>query len=305
MRIILSIFAGVIIYLLFEMFASPEVPDKHMITKRLDQITRIGDVEGEVRRRKSEPLFVKSLKDHIKKLVSHMVTIVTISDKERERMEQMILQGDLKMIPEEYLVFEIIAILSSGLFGIAYGLLLQNNILYGFAAGALGGYTLFRYYVKARITNRKRMIRRQLPEVVDLLALCVESGLSFNQGIQYVLQKSEGPLIAELETALKRMNLGESRRLALNSMAEHCDLEEVTVFVSSVVQAEELGLPLKNILVTQARQGRIIRRMKVEEEAQKLPIKIMFPLIFLIMPTLFIVLLGPAVPRFIYLFQNM
>lgn len=305
MRIILAIFVGAIIYLLYVMLASPKAADRHLITKRLDQITKMGDVQGEERKNKRDSLAVKRIKGAINKMASRIGTVISISGKEREHTEQLILQGGLKMLPEEYIAFEIIAIMSGGLLGIAYTVLIGFNVLLGFVIGLGGGYTLFRFYIKKRIGDRKHMIRSELPEAVDLLALCIESGLSFNQGIQYILQKSEGPLINEFEIALKRMNLGESRRLALETLATHCDLEEVTVFVSSVVQAEELGLPMRDVLVTQSRQGRIVRRMKIEEAAQKLPVKIMFPLVFLIMPTLFIILLGPAVPQFLYLFQAM
>lgn len=306
MRIILAIFVGAIIYLLSGvMLTSSKESGRSLVKKQLNQIRRMGDAHGENKKKKRNSMLAKRLEGSIKRMASHVGTIISISDKERKRTEQFIIQGGMNMLPEEYIAFEIMAVLFGGLCGIAYVALFRISILPGFVFGLLVGYTIFRYYMKKRVEDRKRIIRRQLPETVDLLALCVESGLSFNQGIQYILQKSEGPLIDEFEIALKRMNLGESRRLALETLSEHCGLEEVTIFTSSVVQAEELGLPMKDVLVTQSRQGRIVRRMKIEEAAQKLTIKIMFPLIFLILPTLFIIILGPAIPQFLFLFQNM
>lgn len=297
MRIILAIFAGGIIYLLFHVLGLSDSGEKKVITKRLDQIAGMGEIHGERKIIKKQSFVRWMVKGIVDKIVTYVGTVLPITAKERMKMEQLIIQGGLQMVPEEYVAFEIVTMMFGGLVGIALGLLIQSSIFSGFGIGVLFGYTCFRYYIKKRIGDRQKLIRKQLPEAVDMLSLCVESGLSFNQGMQYLLEKSKGPLINEFELALKRMNLGETRRMALESMAEHCCLEEVTVFTSAVVQAEELGLPLRDILVTQARQGRIMRRMKIEEAAQKLPVKIMFPLIFLVLPTLFIVILGPAVPQ--------
>lgn len=305
MQIILAILVGTIVYILTLMFISQDTGEKKLIASRLEQISKMGDVLGEQKKIKNNPLIVKIIKSFIYKMISYISTVFPINQKERKKMEKLIIQGGLQMNPEEYISIQIIIILFGGLIGIVLGVLAKINVLYGFAFGLLGGYSIFRFYIKKQVSERQKSIRRQLPEIVDLLTLCVEAGLSFNQAMQYILQKNKGPLINEFEIALKRMNLGDSRREALETMAEHCGIEEMTIFTSSVVQAEELGLPLKDVLVTQSRQARTVRRMKIEEEAQKLAVKILFPLVFLIMPTLFIVILGPALPRMITLMDSM
>ncbi len=162
----------------------------------------------------------------------------------------------------------------------------------GFAAL---GYYLPVLWVRSRIQRRQKIIQKALPDVLDLISVCVSAGLGFDGAIQQVVEKWSNEVSVEFGRVLREMQLGKTRREALRDLAERVDLPELTSFVAAVIQAEQLGVGLSKVLRIQADGMRLKRRQRAEEEARKAPIKMLFPLAFLIMPALFIVLLGPAV----------
>ncbi len=147
------------------------------------------------------------------------------------------------------------------------------------------------------MTWRKEQILNQMPEILDLLSISVEAGLSFNQAFQYIAEQCEGTLVEEIVYAGRAMALGRTRRAALEDMADRCGMDEVRTFTSAVIQADEMGISLKNILVTQAQEARDSKRMRTEERAQKVPIKMLLPMGVLIFPVLLIILMAPSIPR--------
>jgi tight adherence protein C len=143
--------------------------------------------------------------------------------------------------------------------------------------------------------DRSELIRRELPDAMDLLTISVEAGLSFDAALAQVARKSERPLAKEFSRVLQEMQIGTGRSDALRGLAARTDISEVKSFVGSMVQADGLGIPVASVLRVQAKEMRIKRSQLAEERAQKVPVKILFPLIFCIMPCLFIVMLGPTV----------
>jgi tight adherence protein C len=143
--------------------------------------------------------------------------------------------------------------------------------------------------------DRSEQIRRGLPDAMDLLTISVEAGLSFDAAMAQVARKTEGPLAKELARVLQEMQIGTGRTDALRGLGDRTDVSELKSFVGSMVQADSLGIPVASVLRVQAKEMRIKRSQLAEERAQKVPVKILFPLIFCIMPCLFIVILGPAV----------
>ncbi len=168
--------------------------------------------------------------------------------------------------------------------------------------GAYAGYALMRFYLGARVTNRRRSMEQQLPDVLDLLSINVEAGLGFEQALLQVIGHFEGPIIDELTITYREMTMGRPRREALVLLGERCGLNEVKTFVGAMVQAEQLGISIKNVLRTQAASMRDNRRSKVQEKAMKISVKIMLPMVGLIFPVLFIVLMGPAVVKIMEMF---
>ena len=144
---------------------------------------------------------------------------------------------------------------------------------------------------------RQEGIRRALPDTMDLLTISVEAGLGFDAALGQVVRSTEGPLAQEIARMLQEMQVGVSRADALRAMAERNDVEELRGFVLAMVQAEQFGVSISKVLRSQAKQLRLKRRQRAEEKAMKVPVKILFPLIFCILPAMFVVLLGPGIIR--------
>ncbi|MCJ7725728.1 MAG: type II secretion system F family protein [Acidimicrobiia bacterium] len=164
-------------------------------------------------------------------------------------------------------------------FGAAFGYLAPDLVLWG------------------RARERQGVIRIALPDALDQMTICVESGLGFDQALQRVAERGSGPLAAELQRSLSELTVGIPRREALGNLVDRTDVDELRRFVVAVRQADEYGLPVARVLRVQAGQLRMRRRLAAEERAMKMPVKIVFPLVLCIFPALFVVLLGPAMIR--------
>jgi tight adherence protein C len=142
--------------------------------------------------------------------------------------------------------------------------------------------------------DRSERLRRELPDAIDLLTISVESGLAFDAALSQVARNTAGPLAAEFFRVLQEMRIGTGRVAAMRALAERSDVPELRTFVGAMVQADAFGIPISNVLRVQSRELRVKRSQRAEAAAQKVPIKVLFPLIFCIMPCLFIVVMGPA-----------
>jgi tight adherence protein C len=149
--------------------------------------------------------------------------------------------------------------------------------------------------VHGRGAERQKAIALELPNTLDQMLISVEAGLGFESAMARASLNGRGPLAAELGRALQDMQVGRSRKDAYLAMAERVDSPELRSFVRSVVQADTYGIAIAAVLRTQAKQMRIKRRQRAEEKAMKLPVKVLFPLMFCILPVLFTVIIGPAV----------
>jgi tight adherence protein C len=193
----------------------------------------------------------------------------------------------------------------------AKGLLTVGGVLFGFLAGSaagsgatalilglgLGALGLIGpdFFVNARVTRRRELVQAVLPDALDLLAVSVEAGLGFDGAVAKLTEYMEGPLIEEFALTLNEMRIGESRTEALRRMASRVDSPELSSFVRAVVQADNLGTSMGNILRVQAADARVRRQLSAEEKAMKAPIKMLLPTAIFILPATFIVVLGPAV----------
>jgi tight adherence protein C len=145
-----------------------------------------------------------------------------------------------------------------------------------------------------RVRLRQKVILKSLPDAFDLITTCVEAGLGLEAALSRVAEKIQGPFGEELTVMLQDVALGKLRRDALREVAERTGVPDLTSFINAVVQAETMGTSIAAVLRVQADQMRIRRRQRAEQEAQAAPIKMMFPLVLFIFPTMFIVILGPA-----------
>ena len=148
--------------------------------------------------------------------------------------------------------------------------------------------------VNSRIRARHDQIQASLPDALDLLAVSVEAGLSFEGAVAKLVEYMDGPLVDEFALTLNEMRIGESRADALKRMDLRIDVVEVTTFVRAVVQAEQLGASMATILRTQASDARLHRQLTAEEKAMKLPVKMLIPMAVFILPATMIVVLGSA-----------
>lgn len=142
--------------------------------------------------------------------------------------------------------------------------------------------------------NRADRMRKELPDALDLLTISVEAGLAFDAAMSQVARQTEGPLAEEFFRVLQEMQIGMGRIDAFRAMAERTDVDDIRTFVTALVQADAFGIPIANVLRIQAKEMRLKRSQRAEEQAQKVPVKILFPLIFCILPALFIAVIGPA-----------
>ncbi len=142
--------------------------------------------------------------------------------------------------------------------------------------------------------NRNERIRADLPDSMDLLTISVEAGLPFDSALSQVARNTRGPLADELFRVLQEMQIGLGRIEALRALAERTNVVELRGFVTAMVQADQFGIPIASVLRVQSRDMRVKRTQRAEEQAQKVPVKILFPLVFCILPALFIVVMGPA-----------
>lgn len=156
------------------------------------------------------------------------------------------------------------------------------------------GYMAPDKWLAGKIVARKNTIERDLPNTIDLLNVSMDAGLGFDAAIARIVEKTTGPLTSEFQRALEEMRMGKARVDALRSMAVRAQVSELSGFVAAVYQAEELGASMTKVLRVQGEMMRSKRRMRAREIAAKLPVKMLFPLVFCIFPSIFIVVLGPG-----------
>jgi len=150
-------------------------------------------------------------------------------------------------------------------------------------------------WLQSKISRRQENILRALPDALDLLSICVEAGLGFDQAMGKIYEKWDNDLAIAFGRVLREIQLGKLRREALRDMAERMQVPDITSFTAAVIQADQLGVSLNKILRVQSDQMRVKRRQRAQEKAHQAPVKMMIPMVLLIFPSLWIVLLGPAV----------
>ncbi len=164
-------------------------------------------------------------------------------------------------------------------------------------AGFMVGLYVPNFWLKSRIGQRQKAIQRMLPDALDMMSICVDAGLGFEAAIQKVAFQSDNELSHELRQVIRELRVGLSRADALRNLAERTGVGDIGSFVAVLIQADRLGIAIKDVLHTQAVQMRLRRRQRAEESAAKAPLKMMFPMVFFIFPAMFAIILGPAVPR--------
>jgi len=175
------------------------------------------------------------------------------------------------------------------------GQYLPKRLLATVVAGGLGFYLLPTLWLSSKISRRQTEIVKALPDALDLLTISVEAGLGFDAAMQKVAEKWDNELSLAFTRVIQEIQMGKLRREALRDMADRMDVSDVSSFVAAIIQADQLGVSIAKVLRIQSEQMRIRRRQRAEEKAHQAPVKMLFPMVFLIFPALLIVLLGPAI----------
>lgn len=150
-------------------------------------------------------------------------------------------------------------------------------------------------YLRSRVTSHQTGIKKQLPDAMDMLCVCIEAGLGFDAALLKVSQKLKGPFIDELLIVYREIQMGRTRREALQNLCDSTNLDELKTFASALVQAEQLGIPINNVMRAQSEQLRVERSQQAKEKGMKASIKMLLPMLLFIFPVVFIILMGPTV----------
>lgn len=185
-------------------------------------------------------------------------------------------------------------IIAAGVFSLLLDWSLVRSLM-ACAAGGVTGYYGPNLYLYQKGHDRTAKMQRELPDAIDLLCISVEAGLGFDAALSQVARNTDGPLSQELARVLQEMQIGLGRSAALRALGERSTLGDLRAFTSSMVQADAFGIPVGQVLRVQSGEIRLKRRQRAEEQAQKVPVKIMIPLVLFILPCLFIAVIGPAV----------
>jgi tight adherence protein C len=188
-----------------------------------------------------------------------------------------------------------LGLVTVALLGVLFGLHNPEVLIIGAGLGALLGFFLPDVLLYNSGQKRQDRIPRALPDALDMLTICVDAGLAFDAALAQVARHSRGPLAAEFARVLQEMQIGKSRTEALRSMGQRTTSPELRAFISAMIQSGELGVPIAHVLREQAKEMRVRRRQRAEGQAQKVPVKITFPLILCLFPALILVIIGPGI----------
>lgn len=291
---------GLVLYTLIVLCFGPKSEKQEAVQGRLfdlgKEVSRaylIGDDEL------NKPFTDRVIRPAIHKISSLLAGLIPIRTRGNgnERQKKMLQQAGWTVSVEEYAALQLILLISCGILGFMAGILTKAPALdigeYT-VGGMFAGYAGLRYVCASAGTRRKTAMEKQLPDMLDLLSVSVAAGLGFERAMLHIVETMDGPLIDEFAVAYREMSMGRSRKDALTLLGERCGVEDLTSVTGALVQAGQLGIPIRNVLQSQAAAIRRARRSRVQEKAARVSTKILLPMIGLIFPVLLIVLMGPS-----------
>lgn len=276
---------------------------KLTIGNRIKQVKNIDtDDISEIDKRS---FFQRALMPFYQKIILFMIK-ATPSRKISQLKKKLEKAGLLKnKTPENWLYIRIMVML---IFAILFGFLsysIEADFLKAFIISILITLltsTIFNFYLSKKISLRKKMIVRELPYTLDLITVSVDAGLSFDGAMARVIANISGELCDEFAKTLKEIRMGIQRKEALKNMSNRCEVKELSLLLTSLIQADDLGVGLSHVLRLESEALREHRKQVARESAMKAPIKMLFPLIFFIFPSIFIIILGPTVIKMLKMF---
>jgi tight adherence protein C len=252
--------------------------------------------EVEMRR----PFVGRALVPAVRRVLNGLARVVPLANVENTRRLLVQAGEPLGMTALDFLGLRVLSLvvfgggyflLASRILDLAFTLVLRNALI----VAALG-FFLPAIWLRQRVRSRKHEISRALPDALDMLSIGVEAGLAFESALLRVSEQWDNALTEEFRRAVREMRLGAGRGEALRRMAERTGVEDLATFVAVLIQSSRLGVSIAQVLEAQAGQMRLKRRQRAETEARQAGIKMIFPLVFLIFPAMFVVILGPSAP---------
>ncbi len=276
-----------------------------LVSERLDQVTQRARSLEEIEM--SAPFterFFKPMAAQLSKLMSRVTPARAIDNAQKSLINAGL--GARMQVSDFLGIKALAAIIGLGLavvLGLAFHFIGSLTFFVVLAVLGLLGYFAPDYYVRNYGSKRKKILQKELPDIIDLLTISVEAGLGFDQALQRIVSKSDTALSVEFGRVLQEMRVGVSRRDALRALAARTGVDDLNTFVSAIVQAEQLGASVGKVLRIQSAEMRMRRRNRAETLAHQAPVKMLFPMALLIFPPIFIVVLGPAIPRIVHAFS--
>jgi len=307
MLILIAGLASITIFLLLYLLLNAYVPAQGTIAMRLKALETVNQGRSDIDEELAKP-FSKRILSPVTKSVAE--TLMRLAPKSLRRIveQRMVMAGGFGRlsVDEFFLLYGFLAVCLPGIVGLLLTMSkAPANTVVGISMLAFViGLMIPMTVLNQKIAARKLSIQKALPDVLDLLTVSVEAGLGFDGALAKLTEKMKGVLVEEFNRVLQEIRMGVSRRDALASLGTRCDVSDLSMFTTSLIQADQLGVSIGNVLKVQSVSMREKRKQRAEEKAMKAPIKMMLPLVLFIFPTIFIVLLGPAVIQIIKTFSN-
>lgn len=268
-----------------------------------DRLAQLGEREIDVESLEQLELQL-SFKDRVLIPVVERLAAFTAKftpQKQLEESRKLIDMAGMNTDPTQFFLLRIVLTIVGGIVGMALGFFaLKGNAFQALLATGVG-IGLGNYFpvlsMTSRIQKRQAEVVKSLPDALDLLVICVEAGLGFDQALGKVYEKWDNELALAFGRVLREIQLGKPRREALKDMSDRIDVPDLNSFTAAIIQAEQLGVSMSKILRVQSDQMRIKRRQRAQEKAQQAPVKMMIPMVLIIFPSLWIILMGPAAIR--------
>lgn len=298
---VIPIASGLAVWLLLSAFLLPAVEQRDVTKKRLQSYEprTLNQLNEKYKKEQSLGAAITKRLNKISARMNQNQRPSEKNEKARKKLEQQLYSAGMDISVDTWQMIRIFSFIP----GLVIGVLILLNaspenqttavlFMLVFIAAPM---ILTRYLLKAKITSRTKKMERQLPDVLDLLAIAVDAGMGFDQALQYVITDMKGPFIDELTVTTRQMSFGKTRMEAFDALSKRCSQKSVTNFCSAVVQAAKVGIPIRNVLESQAQAIRQDHMAQVEQKAAKASIRMILPMVGFIFPVIFIVLLGPSV----------
>jgi tight adherence protein C len=254
-----------------------------------------------------EPFYERVVKPVIAGVTRFLGKLTPSQGMEKVRQQIVLAGNPYNMGTSEFMGARIMALVILGgvtfVLTIVFGAAPLQMLFYSMVVGLIG-YLLPVFWLRQRVKKRQKIILKTLPDAIDLMTISVEAGLAFDGAMQRVADKWDNDLSHEFQRAISEMRVGKAKRDALHELVQRTGVPDLSTFVASIIQADQLGVSIAKVLRIQSEQMRIRRRQRAEEQAHKAPILMMIPMVFLIFPATYIVILGPAVPKIISAFGS-